>query len=302
MTTVDAMVARTLARMEGSIGPVEIDVLNGAINDTVTSLTSTNGVAGLRVGALIQLDYELMRITSVVGNTVSVIRGQGGTTAATHGNGALIEVQPRFTRHSLQESMKEEIDSWNESRIFQADWTTITVNPSGGVMTYEVFTTTAEVDEWVRPLEVQLRNPSATDGRYRNPKCRFRKVQTDDYGSGLAIEFLDARLPLNFTDVNIKYAKKLDTSTFDTTTDLETTCGLSAGMLPAAMYGTMGRVLVGRESRRVVRQREGQSRDPQQVREGATFQTGAAFRQMAQDTLNQEAIRLNREHPTKVRQ
>ena len=61
------------------------------INDSVTNFTVDYGGA-FQVGDIILLGSENMYVENVVGNELYVIRGYGGTTAASHNNNATIDV------------------------------------------------------------------------------------------------------------------------------------------------------------------------------------------------------------------
>lgn len=64
--------------------------LNGAISTTTaTTFTSSSGAA-LKSGWLMQVDTEMMYLSSVSSNTATVIRGVNGSTAATHLTGATV--------------------------------------------------------------------------------------------------------------------------------------------------------------------------------------------------------------------
>lgn len=75
--------------------------LGAAISSTsATSITTTTNtgsdlmgnVPALSPGMLIQIDSEWLRITAISGTTVTVARGQNGSTAATHSNSTAIYV------------------------------------------------------------------------------------------------------------------------------------------------------------------------------------------------------------------
>lgn len=66
-----------------------------------TTLTVANGAVFAATGRIL-VDSELMTLTNVSGNTLTVTRGQGGTTAASHSNGALV----------IQVISKEGFDAW----------------------------------------------------------------------------------------------------------------------------------------------------------------------------------------------
>lgn len=65
--------------------------LSGTINDTATSLTVNNGTALPSEGDFrISIGTEIMRVTARSANTVTVDRGQDGTSTANHSSGASI--------------------------------------------------------------------------------------------------------------------------------------------------------------------------------------------------------------------
>ena len=63
------------------------NVANNPINSSVTSVSVANA-SGLSVGGTIVAGTEHMTITAISSNTLTVIRGADGTTAATHNSGA----------------------------------------------------------------------------------------------------------------------------------------------------------------------------------------------------------------------
>lgn len=81
---------------------LSVDTLSGGIDSAVTTITVTHidgetiygDVPRLSAGNLIQIDSEWMRVTATntVSNTATVIRGQNGSTAASHSNGAAVSV------------------------------------------------------------------------------------------------------------------------------------------------------------------------------------------------------------------
>ena len=84
-------------KAETGTGTAGLDVTAGAIADaTTTSITVSNGLpiaADLPTngsGLVIQIGSEEMLVTAVNGNVLTVQRGYNGTTAAPHGNSALV--------------------------------------------------------------------------------------------------------------------------------------------------------------------------------------------------------------------
>jgi len=69
--------------------PPTADTLNGAIDASQTNIVATNG-SYFHQGHVISIGSEYMIVDSVSNNTLTVIRAQGGTTAATHADAAAI--------------------------------------------------------------------------------------------------------------------------------------------------------------------------------------------------------------------
>ncbi len=66
-----------------------LTALNGAINNSTTSITVVDGSVFPASGVFtVIVDSELMRVTARSSNTLTVVRGEEGSTAASHSDGA----------------------------------------------------------------------------------------------------------------------------------------------------------------------------------------------------------------------
>jgi hypothetical protein len=87
--------------------------LNGAINNSVTSITVTDGSSFPSVGNFrLVCESEIMICTARSGNTLTVQRGQEGTTAASHADTtAIIHI---LTKNSFAQAFSDRvvIDTW----------------------------------------------------------------------------------------------------------------------------------------------------------------------------------------------
>ena len=61
--------------------------LNGAINDTVTTVTVTGDVSNLPPAGYLEFGDEIMEYTSISGQDFTVVRGSKSTTATAHADG-----------------------------------------------------------------------------------------------------------------------------------------------------------------------------------------------------------------------
>lgn len=90
--------------LEDELGPDE-DLLNGALTSGATTVTVDNGDY-FREGMIARINDEHVRVSSVSGNDLTVVRGYSGTTAAAHSDDDTI--------HILYTAMKEGDEAVNE--------------------------------------------------------------------------------------------------------------------------------------------------------------------------------------------
>jgi len=69
-------------------------ILNADINASVTSVVTTATISGFSANNWILIDSEIMWVDSISTATFTVVRGRGGTTAATHSANAIIYTPP----------------------------------------------------------------------------------------------------------------------------------------------------------------------------------------------------------------
>ena len=74
--------------LEDTLAPRQ-DAIDGAIDASQTTVLVDNG-AYFQQGHVIQVDSEYMYVSSITGNTLTVSRAYGGTSAATHSDNAVV--------------------------------------------------------------------------------------------------------------------------------------------------------------------------------------------------------------------
>jgi hypothetical protein len=108
--------------------------LNGAINNSVTSVVVTDGSVFPSVGNFrILVESEIMLCTARSSNTLTVLRGQEGTTAASHGDGLGV-------LHTLTAGSHTRIIQDNDTRNTSQPPLGVIDNGSGGLLTSSDFT------------------------------------------------------------------------------------------------------------------------------------------------------------------
>lgn len=75
--------------------------LTAAISTTAATTCTVASVTDIAAGDYIQIDYEVMRVTNVATLTLTIERGQRGSTAATHADAAKVISQPLYPSHRM---------------------------------------------------------------------------------------------------------------------------------------------------------------------------------------------------------
>lgn len=104
------------------------NVLASTPDSDDTTLTLTYSVKGAQEGAKLSVDFEDMYVVSSDPGTkiATVIRGQFGTTAASHSSGATVWVNPKWSRAQVLRAVNAELDALSGLGLFQMATTTIT--------------------------------------------------------------------------------------------------------------------------------------------------------------------------------
>ena len=123
--------------------------LDGAMSDTTgTSLVYESGLFSseeenlLGNGALVEVDQELMLVTAANTSTrtLTVSRGYGGTTAATHADQTNVFINPTFPRKSVFDAVADNI-----VRLYPSLYNVTTTNVTSNSTYQEVPASTVEV-------------------------------------------------------------------------------------------------------------------------------------------------------------
>lgn len=130
--------------------PARSATLNDATNITNSTTTTTvavNTVARFQVGDVVDIDGEYLHVTSISGGTLTVVRGFGGTTQATHASTATayIRFTARLEGADSSASPTEEVSSttnctqiFHKEILMSANTQTIPVYGMSDPWTYEM--------------------------------------------------------------------------------------------------------------------------------------------------------------------
>jgi hypothetical protein len=256
----------------------------------VQSTVQLSVADNLSVGALLDVNFELMHVRSFNQNTrtATVTRGFLGTTAASGDSSSLVRINPRITSVAMYDSIVDELNSWDE-RVF-AVVTDDVVLPSA-TATVEVTPTRVPY----RLLFARLRGVSSEDVRRHMRPRLYRSEPTAVYASGYTLG-LPYTLSAGDT-LDVAYAMPFDTTALTSSSNLETTHGLTAGMLEVLKWGALARITAGKEIARLDTQTVARPDLEQAVPATAHLQASAQYMKMRDMAYDREALRLLGQYP-----
>lgn len=263
----------------------ELNLLNGAIDDTVTSLSVTLPITpGVTPGALVFIGTEAMRVRSVsaANSTIEVLRGQQDSVAASHADGVEILINPRFSPLDIFDAMQDEIASYGP-QLFRVDSQEFTVADVQDILELPL-----EWNDCYGVLDVR-RQWSDNGGITSWPRVnfRFQRAGATAVSGKPIIRFID---PVQAGTVFVQVARPYVITNFALTTDLIADCYLPESMLDVLSMGTKLRLLVDNENGRNARTAQDEPRRAEETPVGASVQpfqfNNALYRNRRQEEIN----------------
>ena len=245
--------------------------LSSGINDSVDSITydgnlfSIEEEDALDAGAIVEVGQELMYTTALnaTTNTITVKRGQRGTTAAAHSAGDLIKIAPAIPRKNVFEAVVDQVKNLYPT-LFAVE--TIELTSSTGYKLLGTHGTDGDSYNYlVTPLKAISQYTDWQSG----------SDQTGLKYNGVAIEMIDLPNPFVYTDdtqtertktyttgpdvvhavqfvgisaghtVFVTFKKKFVAPTSEATT--LTSVGLETEYEPIIMTGTAAQLIAGKD-------------------------------------------------------
>lgn len=286
--TVADLVQQTQRHLYGT-GKRVVNRLDGDLAANAGTLTVLYNAGGMIEGSNLAIDDEILHVWTVSGKVATVQRGWLGSTAAQHSDGAIVEVNPRFSRFAIKESLKEEILSWGPE-IFGVGQVTISALPS--VRGYDL----AGVTQFRHVLDV-TRDAFYSDTSNSLPRVSWVPKTSAEFASGYGIVL--ASFPATSVDLFVTYARGYDVEVFEDNT-LLVTIGLAEEQFDIPAYGAAWRLMSVDESNRSDAYAEGLSKSDERVPPGYRLQTGAQFKRMRDERLAAEQSRLRWKYPLRV--
>tara|TARA_B100000085_G_scaffold154107_1_gene139901 strand:+ start:45 stop:1052 length:1008 start_codon:yes stop_codon:yes gene_type:complete len=196
-STIGSLVDRVYREYLEPVDKVEsYSYLSSGINDSVDSITydgnlfSIEEEDALDAGAIVEVGQELMYTTALnaTTNTITVKRGQRGTTAAAHSAGDIIKIAPAFPRKNVFEAVVDQIKNLYPT-LFAVE--TVELTSSTG---YKLLGTHGTDGDTYNHLVAPLKAISQyTDWQAGSDQTGLKY-------NGVAIEMIDLPNPFVYTD------------------------------------------------------------------------------------------------------
>lgn len=293
MSTAGALLNRVSRQLlSGTVE--ERNKLASTVDSSVTTITTSYDLNGLRSGTVFEIDSELMYVwEATAGNkTLVVERGYAGTTAAAHTAGAAITTNPRFPKSQMLEALNQEIDDLSSplNGLFRVVTQEVTYNGSDRQVNLTSATNVLDL------VDVRLRYLS-DDFPFIWTARLQRDLPTADFPSGYAIVMDESIMAGTLV---VRY-KSSFTRVSAITDDLQTVAHVPQSMEDILELGVMSRVLAPREVKRNFIESQGDTRRSEEVQAGAMTNSVTNILRLRKDRILAEASRLARQYPLYIR-
>lgn len=220
-----------------------------AVADTTTTTISyeadyltTEEEDAMGSGGFIEINQELMLVVALntADETLTVVRGARGTTAATHAQGDIIKINPPFIRLNVFNAVKDQIENLYPT-LYAVEVQTVT-SASGYVAL-----TGSDDSRIVAPLKAvsqytTLSSGSETSVQFRGVAVELIDVPTSVTASGKVVQFSGIN---NGVNVHCTFKKKFGDVTNEASTLAD--IGLETEYEPIIMAGVAAQMIAGRD-------------------------------------------------------
>jgi len=272
----------------------ERNKLATSLDDSTTSVVLSYDLGGFRAGSVFEIESELFYIweANTASKTLTVERGFGGTTAASHSANVLATVNPRFPRAQMFDAVNAELDDLSSTMngLFRVVTTDLTYNGSDRQINITGSGTIIEL------LDARLRY-LADDHPVLNSVRLQTGLPTADFASGNTLVFDE---PVMAGTVRVRYKAPFTRATSESS-DLTTNCFLPTTCDDIVETGVILRMMNGREIKRNFIESQGDTRRADEVPPGATRDSITNLARLRRERIIAEAARLKAQYPIKFR-
>ena len=293
MTTVATVLNRASRQMLAGVVE-ERNKLATSLDDSATSVVLSYDLGGFRAGSVFEIESELFYVweANTASKTLTVERGFGGTTAASHSANVLATVNPRFPRAQMFDAVNAELDDLSSTMngLFRVVTTDLTYNGSDRQINITGSGTIIEL------LDARLRY-LADDHPVLNSVRLQTGLPTADFASGNTLVFDE---PVMAGTVRVRYKAPFTRATSESS-DLTTNCFLPTTCDDIVETGVILRMMNGREIKRNFIESQGDTRRADEVPPGATRDSITNLARLRRERIIAEAARLKAQYPIKFR-
>jgi hypothetical protein len=292
VTTAGTLIDRTVQNLlAGTVE--ERNKLASSLDASTTSVPIEYSLGSLREQTVFQVDSELMYIWEVntASKTLTVERGFGGTTAATHADAAIVTVNPKFPRWQVLQALNDELADLSSPMNGLFQMKTLDISYNGSDRQVNLTGVTSMIDLY----DVRWRYTSDDYPVVRNYRL-MRDMPTADFASGFVLT-LDE--PVMSSTIRVIYKDAYASFASEATT--LASAGASSSLADLLVLGAQIRLLASREVKRNFIESQGDTRRSDEVPAGAMNASVTNLLRLRRDRIQAEAARLNRQYPTRIR-
>jgi hypothetical protein len=264
------------------------NTLSGAINASATTLTLNYAPDGISTGSKISIDLEDLYVVDVnpTARTVTVIRGQYGSTAASHSDAAVVMVNPKFSPFQIATETNNVLAELTTpgNNLFRPR--TVTLTASATAVGYDMTSVTDDLGI----IEVRYRVPGPEKAWPYVDRWEYAKdLPTTDFASGRALIIHEGGYPGQ--SIQVRYKAKF-VSLANLADDVAGVAFLHAEAHDLLPLGAAIRLVTGREVKRNFDEVQGETRRAQEVPPGANLQSVRGLLAVYERRIAEEAERL----------
>ena len=272
----------------------ERNKLATSLDDSTTSVVLSYDLGGFRAGSVFEIESELFYIweANTASKTLTVERGYGGTTAASHSANVLVTLNPRFPRAQMFDAVNAELDDLSSTMngLFRVVTVDLTYNGSDRQINVTSASSIIEL------LDVRLRY-QADDYPVIHSARLQTGLPTTDFASGYTL-VLDE--PVMAGTLRVRYKAPFTRATAESS-DLTTNCFLPTTCDDIVETGVILRMMNGREIKRSFIESQGDTRRADEVPPGASRDSVTNLARLRRERIIAEAARLKAQYPIKFR-
>lgn len=272
--------------------------LSGAHDASTTTFNLTHDLSAIRGGAKLSVGLEDVHVWSsdAQAKTATVDRGEFGSTAAAHADGAVVLVNPVFSTNDILRAINAEIAGLSSPGNGLYQMKAVDITYSSAIQGYDLDGVDADFID-IYEVAYKSEGPSADWPRIDSYRVE-RSMDTDEFASGNALIVFQGGNPGQA--LRVRYRAAFD-SLSALTDNVVTVSGVPTTMHDIVAISAALHLASGREVARNFDEWQGDTRRAEEVPPGANAQALRGLMMLRQRRIDEEAARLQKQYPTMLR-